>query len=299
MVAAYEDHATPPELRRVGPGGETTTIHAPAPRAITAAPYAALEEVVFSSFDGLEIPAFLMRPRGASAERPVPAVVYPHGGPTMCYADEWDGHAQYFIDQGYAWLALNFRGSTGYGREFERLNHGAQGTSDAKDCLAGADFLRTLDWVDGGRLAIFGASYGSHMALACVTDDPEHRFRCGVCKYGDCDLETSWAQGDREGVQDTERMMGTPATNGAAYRAGLALPPAGERRGAAADRARRAGRAGEPEAVRAAGGPAAGAGQDLRVRDLPHRGATGCCAPVPSSTSTGGLNVSLTGISCR
>ena len=218
-VAAYEDHATAPELRRVGSGGQTTTIHAPAPKAVKTAHYAALEDVVFSSFDGLEIPAFLMRPRGASAERPVPAVVYPHGGPTMCYADEWDGHAQYFVDQGYAWLALNFRGSTGYGREFERLNHSAQGTTDTKDCLAGADFLRTLDWVDGERLAVFGASYGSHMALACVTDDPEHRFRCGVCKYGDCDLETSWAQGDREGVQDTERMMGTPATNRAAYRA--------------------------------------------------------------------------------
>jgi dipeptidyl aminopeptidase/acylaminoacyl peptidase len=141
----------------------------------------------------------------------------------MCYADEWDGHAQYFVDKGYAWLAPNFRGSTGYGREYERLNHGTWGVDDTKDCLAAADYLRTLDWVDGDRLAIFGASYGSYMALLAVTDDPEHRFRCAVPKYGDCDIVTSWAQGDRAGVQDLERMMGTPATAREAYRAGSAF----------------------------------------------------------------------------
>jgi dipeptidyl aminopeptidase/acylaminoacyl peptidase len=217
IVAAYEDHRTPPELRI---GTRPATRHAPAPLAVKRAPYAALEDVTYRSFDGLEIPGFLMRPRGASPDRPVPAVVYPHGGPTMCYADEWDGHAQYFIDKGYAWLMPNFRGSTGYGREYERLNHGVWGVDDTRDCLAAADFLRTLDWVDGDRLAIFGASYGSYLALLSVTDDPEHRFRCAVAKYGDSDIVTSWAQGDRLGVQDLERMMGTPATAREAYRAG-------------------------------------------------------------------------------
>jgi dipeptidyl aminopeptidase/acylaminoacyl peptidase len=150
----------------------------------------------------------------------VPAVVHPHGGPTDAYIDAWDGHAQYFVDKGYAWLAINFRGSTGYGRDFERLNHGVWGVDDTRDCLAAADHLRTLDWIDGERLAIFGASYGSYMALAAVTDDPEHRFRCAVAKYGDCDILTSWAQGDRDGVQDLERMMGHPSTAREAYRAG-------------------------------------------------------------------------------
>jgi dipeptidyl aminopeptidase/acylaminoacyl peptidase len=150
----------------------------------------------------------------------VPAVVYPHGGPTDASGDLWDGHAQYFVAKGYAWLAPNFRGSTGYGRDFERANHDAWGVGDTKDCLAAADYLRTLDFVDGDRLAIFGASYGSYMALLSVTDDPEHRFRCAVTKYGDCDILTSWAQGDRFGVQDLERMMGHPASAREAYRAG-------------------------------------------------------------------------------
>ncbi len=218
IVAGYEDHATPGELRRLG--DQPRTVHAPAPLSVKGAPYAALEDVSFPSFDGLEIPGFLRRPSNASHDGPAAAVVYPHGGPTSHYGDEWDGHAQYFVDRGYAWLAINFRGSTGYGRDFERLNHGAWGVDDTKDCLAAADFLRTLDWVDGDRLGIFGASYGSYMALLSVTDDPEYRYRCAVTKYGDCDIVSSWAQGDREGVQDLERMMGPPSAAREAYRAG-------------------------------------------------------------------------------
>jgi dipeptidyl aminopeptidase/acylaminoacyl peptidase len=220
ILAGYEDHATPRELRLVTTDRKVKTIHAPAPKAVRRAPYAPLEDVVFPSFDGLEIHGFLLRPRFASPERPAAAVVYPHGGPTSSYGDEWDGEAQYFVDRGYAWLAVNFRGSTGYGRDFERANHGVWGVDDAKDCLAAANFLRALDWIDDERLAIFGASYGSYMALLCVTDDPEHRFRCAALKYGDCDIETSWAQGDREGVQDLERMMGPPWAAREAYRAG-------------------------------------------------------------------------------
>jgi dipeptidyl aminopeptidase/acylaminoacyl peptidase len=215
VVGAYEDHATPPELRLAS----GRTLHAPAPRAVRSAPHARLEEVSFPSFDGLEIPGLLMRPRLVEGVR-IPAIVYPHGGPTEAYGDYWDGHAQYFVDKGYAFLAPNFRGSTGYGRDFERAEHGVWGVDDARDCLAAADHLRSLDWIDGDRLAIFGASYGSYMALVCVTDDPEHRFRCAVSMYGDCDILTSWAQGDREGVQDLERMMRHPSTARDAYRAG-------------------------------------------------------------------------------
>jgi dipeptidyl aminopeptidase/acylaminoacyl peptidase len=220
LVAGYEDHATPAELRRVSPGGEPRAIHAPAPLQVKRAPHAKPEEVAYESFDGLEIPAFLFRPRGASADAPVAAIVVPHGGPTDAYIDDHDARAQYFVDKGYAWLAPNFRGSTGYGRDFERRNHGVWGVEDTKDCLAAADYLRTLDWVDGDRLAIFGGSYGSYMATTAVADDPEHRFRCAIAMYGDVDILTSWAQGDRLGVQDLERMMGHPSTAREAYRAG-------------------------------------------------------------------------------
>ena len=158
----------------------------------------------YLSFDGWSSAFLRRRPtrpaRRRSRRLSIPTWTY------SFYGDEWDGFAQFFVDKGYAWLAINFRGSTGYGRDFERANHGVWGVDDTRDCLAAADYLRTLDWVDGERLGIFGASYGSYMALLSVTDDPEYRYRCAVAKYGDCDMVSSWAQGDREGVQDLERM---------------------------------------------------------------------------------------------
>jgi len=220
VVATHMDAGTAPRLCLVRPGARAEELHAPTPLAIKAAPHVRPDDVTFTSFDEVEIHGFLFRPAGASAANPVPAVVYPHGGPTSYCGDDWDGHAQYFVDKGYAWLAPNFRGSTGYGRDFERLDHGDWGVGDTKDCLAAADFLRSLDWIDGDKLGIFGSSYGSYMALLAVTDDPERRFRCAVAKYGDCDILTSWAQGDRDGVQDMRRMMPHPSRALAAYAAG-------------------------------------------------------------------------------
>ena len=89
--------------------------------------------------------------RDASAQSPAPAIVLPHGGPTSLYADEWDGHVQCLVDRGFAVIAPNFRGSISYGRAFERLNHGDWGVGDTRDCLAAADFLRTLE--SEGRVA--------------------------------------------------------------------------------------------------------------------------------------------------
>ena len=220
LLATYEDATTPPQVRVVTAGGEVHVALAPAPAAIVAAPHVVPERVTFESFDGVEIETILYRPPNASPDRPVPAVVNPHGGPTDRDGDEWYGHAQYFVAKGYAWLLPNFRGSTSYGRDFERLNHGVWGVDDTKDCLAAYDFLAGLNWVDEDRIGIFGGSYGSYLALCSVVDDPRHRYKCAVAKYGDCDILTSWAQGDREGVQDLERMMRHPSDARAAYRAG-------------------------------------------------------------------------------
>ena len=214
LVVTYEDQATPPQLRRVSADGTVDVLLAPAPAAVLAAPHVTPEEVWFRSSDGFDVQALLFRPPQGGDERPAPAVVYPHGGPTECYGDEWDGHAQYLVDKGYAWLAVNFRGSTGRGKSVERMNFDDWGGGDVQDCLAAADFLRSLPWVDGERLAIFGASYGSYLALGAAVEDSGERFRAAACKYGDCNLLTSWAQGDREGVfYCGENMLGHPSRN--------------------------------------------------------------------------------------
>jgi dipeptidyl aminopeptidase/acylaminoacyl peptidase len=216
LLTEYEDQATPPEVRLVSASGEIERLLAPAPAAVGAAPHVVPVEVSFDSLDGLEIRGLLFRPAGL--ERPARAVVYPHGGPIERYGDDWDGHAQYFVDKGYAWLALNFRGSTGRGKSFQYLNHRDWGVGDKDDCLAAADFLRTLDWIDGDRLAIFGASYGSYLTLCAVADDPQHRFGAAVCKYGEANLLSSWTQGDRDGVLYAGmNMMGHPSANREGY----------------------------------------------------------------------------------
>jgi dipeptidyl aminopeptidase/acylaminoacyl peptidase len=188
--------------------------------AVRSAPHVVPPHVSYRSSDGTEVHGWLYRPGGASAERPAPAIVYPHGGPTSHSGDEWDGVAQFFLDKGYAWFSINFRGSTTYGRDFERANHSVWGVADVLDCLAAHDHLAALDWVDPTRIGIFGASYGAYLALASVVDDEQHRFACAAAKYGDCDILTSWAQGDAVGRLDLERMMGHPSASRTAYSAG-------------------------------------------------------------------------------
>jgi dipeptidyl aminopeptidase/acylaminoacyl peptidase len=216
LVVTYESHTVPPELRRLRPGAPPETLVAAAPAAVRNAPHVAPDEVSFASSDGVVVEALLYRPR--PAERPAPAIVYPHGGPKEFSGDHWDGVVQYFVDKGYALLAPNYRGSTGRGKAFEHLNDGDWGGGDARDCLAAADYLRTLDWVDGARLAIAGPSYGSYLALCAVVEDAGERYRCAVCRYGDCDLVTTWAQGDWAGVRYCgENMLGHPGANRDVY----------------------------------------------------------------------------------
>jgi dipeptidyl aminopeptidase/acylaminoacyl peptidase len=216
LIGTYEDQRTPPELRLAGLEGDTKTLVASAPAAVRSAPHVVPEQVSFRSLDGLEVNGLLYRPRDTG--RPVPAVVYAHGGPTSLSGDDWDGVAQYFVDKGYAWLAVNFRGSTGRGKTYEHLNDLAWGVGDTQDCLAAADFLRTLEWVDADRLAIFGPSYGSYMALCAAVEDAGERFRCAVCKYGEADLLVSWTQGDLAGVLYAgTNMMGDPSEHRAEY----------------------------------------------------------------------------------
>jgi dipeptidyl aminopeptidase/acylaminoacyl peptidase len=216
VMAVHEATDSPARIVMIEPDETRRVLYDGAAGSARSAPHAKLERVTFHSRDGLEIEGFLFRPTETST--PVPAVVYPHGGPTDCYGEEWDGHAQYFVEKGYAWLAINFRGSTGYGIEFERANHGDWGGGDVDDCIAAAHYLAGLDWVDDHRIGIYGASYGSYLALASLVRE-DNPFACGVAKYGDSDVRTSWAQGDREGREDLERMMGRPAENPEAYRA--------------------------------------------------------------------------------
>ena len=213
----YEDPRTPADLYRIDlDTHQVTQLTFSNPPALAALDLVSPELIRYRSFDGLEIPAVLYRPRKPNGA----AIVYPHGGPTSQYTLEWDIWAQYMVAKGYTWLAPNFRGSTGYGFEFERANHGVWGVADTKDCLAGAEYLASIRGIDNQRLAIYGASYGSYLVVCALAADPHSRFVCGVAKYGDCNILTSWAQGERGTREDLERMMGHPTSDRNGYRVG-------------------------------------------------------------------------------
>jgi dipeptidyl aminopeptidase/acylaminoacyl peptidase len=214
LTVEYEDATAPPDIFRVEVnGGRMTPLTFSKPPALAALQLVTPEHVSYRSAGGLEIPALLWRPVNPNGA----AIVRPHGGPADQYMVQWDGLAQYLLAKGYTFLTPNFRGSTGYGRDFEHANYNDWGVGDTQDVLHGARFLHTLDGVDPARIGILGSSYGGYMVACCLARDPDYLFACGVSKYGDAHLYTSWAQCERTTRLYTEMMMGHPRSNWPAY----------------------------------------------------------------------------------
>ncbi|WP_432410376.1 S9 family peptidase [Rasiella sp. SM2506] len=139
--------------------------------------------VRFKSFDGLEIPAIYYQPIQATKENPVPALVWVHGGPGGQSRQGFNSTIQYLVNNGYAVLAVNNRGSSGYGKSFYKMDDQNHGEKDLKDCIAGKDWLAAQDVIDGERIGILGGSYGGYMTMAALTYAPEE-FAVGVNIFG-------------------------------------------------------------------------------------------------------------------
>jgi len=131
------------------------------------------ERVAYRSFDGRDIPAWLYRPEGRG---PFPVVLSIHGGPQDQERPRYNynGLYQYLLHRGFGILAPNIRGSTGYGRTYEKLIERDWGGAELKDIEHAALYLRGLDWVDAGRIAIFGGSFGGFAVLSAITRLPEY-----------------------------------------------------------------------------------------------------------------------------
>lgn len=139
--------------------------------------------VRFKSFDGLEIPAIYYKPHQATAENPVPALVWVHGGPGGQSRQSFSELIQYLVNHGYAILAVNNRGSSGYGKAFHQMDDRNHGDKDLKDCIAGKDWLAKQDYIDDEKIGIIGGSYGGFMVMAALTSAPEE-FDVGVNIFG-------------------------------------------------------------------------------------------------------------------
>lgn len=141
------------------------------------------QNIRYKSFDGLEVPALLYKPHGASATSKVPALVWVHGGPGGQSRTGYSANIQFLVNQGYAVLAVNNRGSSGYGKTFFHADDRNHGENDLQDCVYGRKHLETLDWVDGKKVGIIGGSYGGFMVCAALTLAPD-AFDVGVNIFG-------------------------------------------------------------------------------------------------------------------
>jgi dipeptidyl aminopeptidase/acylaminoacyl peptidase len=129
------------------------------------------ELVAYASFDGREIPAWLYRPDGGGA---APFVLAIHGGPEAQERPIYRPLYQYLLSRGIGVLATNIRGSTGYGKSYQKLIHHDWGGADLEDWRHAAEWLRAQDFVDGARLGVYGGSYGGFATLTCVTRLPAY-----------------------------------------------------------------------------------------------------------------------------
>ncbi len=149
-----------------------------------------------------------------------PVYFYHYGGPGPQTVNRgWNGALrQAIVDKGYIWFALDNRGSANRGVAFEQPIYRAMGTVEVRDQKAGADYLKTLDFVDPEKIAIDGWSYGGYMTLKQLQADP------GLYAAGISGAPvTRWELYD---THYTERFMGKPQADASAYEAASAIPNA-------------------------------------------------------------------------
>lgn len=145
----------------------------------------------YPSFDGRKVPAWLYKPKGLKPGRKVGVVLSVHGGPEaqerLTY--NYTGMYQYWLSRGIGVLATNIRGSTGYGKTYQKLIHRDWGGGELQDMEHAVEYLHSLDWVDPNRIGFFGGSFGGFACLSCVTRLPD-KFAAAVDLFGPSNLIT-------------------------------------------------------------------------------------------------------------
>ena len=133
---------------------------------------ASMKPISYTSRDGIKINGYLTLPVGVEAKN-LPVVVNPHGGPWA--RDRWgySPEVQLLANRGYAVLQMNFRGSTGYGKEFWESSFKKWGQEMQNDITDGVEWLINEGIADKDRIAIYGASYGGYAVLAGITNTPD------------------------------------------------------------------------------------------------------------------------------
>ncbi len=156
---------------------------------------AKMQPVIIRSRDGLNLVSYLTLPKGSDADgdgmpdKPLPMVLNVHGGPWARDFYGFDGEAQWLANRGYAVLQVNFRGSTGFGKNFVNAGNLEWGLKMHDDLLDAVEWAVSKGVTTTDQVAIYGGSYGGYATLAGLTFTPE-TFACGVDIVGPSNLET-------------------------------------------------------------------------------------------------------------
>jgi dipeptidyl aminopeptidase/acylaminoacyl peptidase len=149
---------------------------------------AAMEPISFTSRDGLTIHGYATFPPGADRSN-LPAVLNVHGGPQVRDEWGWNPEAQWLANRGYLCVQVNYRGSTGYGKDFVTAGDHEWGAKMHDDLIDAVDYIVGQGWADRDQVAIYGGSYGGYAALVGAAFTPDV-FRCAVDIVGPSNLKT-------------------------------------------------------------------------------------------------------------
>jgi dipeptidyl aminopeptidase/acylaminoacyl peptidase len=138
------------------------------------------------AFDGLTIPVNQYLPKVEPGKK-LPVIAMFHGGPATSYAVRWNPYARFFVSLGYAVVEPNVRGSTGFGRAYERADDREKRADWLKDVESVNAWTKSQPWCDPDRVVVWGQSYGGYTTLMALTRQPT-LWRAGVDLYGPADL---------------------------------------------------------------------------------------------------------------
>ena len=168
MVTPFSSPSQPPDLWMIDiESGKSIQLTNSLPEELSGAEFTIPEEIQYKGMDGKLIPALLFCPQ----QIPAPAVVMIHGGPNWHYSAEWNPIMAHLASRGYVVLCPNYRGSTGYGREWQYAAQFDMGGVDTRDVAAGALYLLSEGFAS--KIAVTGRSHGGYLTMTCLTQYPE------------------------------------------------------------------------------------------------------------------------------
>lgn len=185
IVPLISEPTDPPTIQAIADEPEVEWVRKRTRSEMLMGQYNPSEAISWTGHDGEIVYGLYTAPGNARFESTgaPPLIVKVHGGPTSQSHDSFSPEAQFYTSRGFAFLEVNHRGSTGYGRVYRDKLNGAWGTYDVEDSVTGAQYLVDQGLADATRLVILGGSAGGFTVLQSLVSKPGF-WRAGVCLYG-------------------------------------------------------------------------------------------------------------------